>query len=528
MDVVVNVVEMPSGTVAIAGLPSASVPSITETLNQADVCTIRVPKHGTTEADSPVIVAPSDPSQAYEYQVVIDDVLEFQGPAIDDPEDSGDEGQSLTCNDPLWYLFQRILDGYDTTGIAKERLLDADFEDADLSAWDVDSGITATKDTDVKRTGLQSLKIVNATANTDKAVRQGFSVTTDTTPLLLVFFVWVQIEEFLGPAFESRGLFVAGFESSVLQDYDYHPIDIATLDEPHVNGWRPRIAHLVVPASSTWDIQVSYMAFQGTGRWDSGVNKAAEPSVTTAQLTGSITEEVDVADWVELVVAHVQDAALGKSNLGIGFVGGPVGTTITKRVLWAEEVQFDEAIREVSDRQDGFDYEIDAERNFHIYPGGQGEDKTATVTLYYENDPIYKARKNIASYTSHRVIPKTRSKFQGDGDGVTRDVGEYADASQLGGLILQEVQAAPPRTLPAGLEPLARSSVQTKPRPFRQIVATLKNTATFDIGAVRKGDHVTVVINNGRTQVNAPFRCVSRTLHPYSLSAEVTLNEEVE
>jgi hypothetical protein len=265
----------------------------------------------------------------------------------------------------------------------------------------------------------------------------------------------------------------------------------------------------------------------GTGSilWDA-VQVVAMESVSTAQITGSATDEVDIADIVGLLVSHAQRADVGKSNVNIGYASAPTGKTAVKHYQYADHVQFDEAVREFVDRDDVGDSSVvyaavangtSGTRTFTLHTPRKGSDLSGSVTLEFPG--------NIADYRYQRdgSTVVTRATILGEGDGPDREEGEYSDASAIGGLTLQDVRSSPPKTQINSLVPLATDVVNNWREPADVIQVTVVTDPDL-IDTVDVGDVVQVEIADGYVTISDTYRIVEWQLTCASDVLDLTLN----
>jgi hypothetical protein len=119
----------------------------------------------------------------------------------------------------------------------------------------------------------------------------------------------------------------------------------------------------------------------------------------------------------------------------------------------------------------------------------------------------------------------TRETVTGDGSGVARAEGEYADASQIGGTILQEVRQAPPETQINSLLPIATEQVNKRGTPPLLLELDVLPSANL-IHTLKVGDWITAVVNDGYIQVSGKHRIVKIRLNCRNNVLTVFVNED--
>jgi hypothetical protein len=497
---------------------SAIPETITRTLNEPDQAAMSWPKHAYPASALPVLGGPSAsiPSGAAEVQIFRDTTLQFWGPilSVDTAGDNGAVTADLAGVD--WYLLRRFVDG------ARTNLVTNPSFESGTSGWSA-TNCTAAATADTKILGTSSARLSSPTA-ADAFLGQSFSVTGTAIGTLLTAVGYFLIESITGQALESRGLYIEGHQAGIVRDNDYYPIDSAT----PAQLWTRAEITIWVPPNETWTINVRLYAPPGSILWDA-VQVVAMESVSTAAITLDPFDEVDVADIFALLVAHVQNAAVGKSNVNIGYTATPSGVTAVKHYQYADHVQFDEALHEFIDRDDFGDYSIvyaatangtSGTRTFTLHNPQLGSDLSGATTLSFPG--------NIANYRYQRdgssVV--TRATVLGEGDGPDREEGEYADASQIGGLILQEVRSAPQQTQINSLLPQATDIVNPLREPVDvleiQLVPSPDLVNTIDVG-----DIVALDIADGYVTKAGDYRIVQWELECRTDVLNLTLNKVV-
>lgn len=498
---------------------SAIPDTITRTLNEPDKATMAWPKHAYAASALPVLGGPSAsiPSGAAEVQIFRDTTLEFWGPivSVDASADDGAVTADLVGVD--WYLLRRFIDGARTN-----LLTNPSFEGGSTAGWTA-ANVTASSTTTTKVLGDYSVQLSSPTAS-DAHLHQTFSVTGTAIGTLLTCVGYFLLESVTGAAIESRGLYIEGSQASVVRDSDFYAIDDAT----PVEQWTRAEITIWVPPSETWDIDVRCYCPPGVIRWDA-LQVVAMESVSTAAITGNPYDEVEISDIFALLVAHVQNAAVGKSNVNVAYAGATTGVTAVKHYQYADHIQFDEAIHEFIDRDDTADISVvyvaaangtSGTRTYTLHAPQKGTDRTGTVTLTYPG--------NIASYRYQRdgssVV--TRATVLGEGDGPDREEGEYADASQVGGLTLQDVKAAPQRTQINSLLPQATDIVRQLREPVDVLEVALVPSPDL-VNTLATGDTVTLNLADGYVAKSGAYRIVQTVLECRTDKLTLTLNKVV-
>lgn len=461
-----------SGTIATA-IPLSNVQSITRTHNQPREAIVTFPKSAYTRDQVHVFAKDDGTGDLHEIQLIRNGVVRFWGPAVEAEAGSGDGAVTLHCRDPLWYLLRRFLDAQRTN-----LLTNPSFETGTATGWTDVGALTSTVTTDDAVRGIYSLRLASSTDLGDIFEEQTISVEGTGVGTLVTIVAYFHIESITGHALDRRGLYVEGRLSGVFQTNDYYPIDEAT----PTDDWIRATCKIEVPPFTTWDLNIRFYSPPGSILWDDG-QAVAMQSISTASLTGSLHERVDVAAIVELLMGFIQNPTFGKSDLNIGLDNPTIGIKQAKHIQWAQHISWFDQMSEWLNRDDTMDYALrntDAtHRDLVLYPGHQGTDRRGDFTIKFIARSDHAAYPgNVVSYKFTEdgggTVTDDTELEQDTGDGPDREEGHYADASLIGGLILQSVNSAPTNAEPASLNPIARDVVNRNRRPAQLFVFTLK------------------------------------------------------
>jgi hypothetical protein len=482
-------------------------------LNEPDQAEFSFPRNAYTYSQIPVL---GTASGVREVQFYRDDDLLFWGPVISADTNAADGQVSCSAAGVDWYLNRRAIDG------ARDNALTNPQFESGLTGWTAVGSFVATTSTTTKVLGSTSLKLQNSDGGEDSYLYQTAVADAGGVGDLYTLSGWYFVESGVtgenDGALGSRGIYMAAYDEALaLQDYDYIPIDLAS---PR-NVWTRGELTLRVPANRTWLLNVRLYAPKGVVYYDA-LQLVRMESVSTASLTDSTTAEVDITRIVRMLVSHAQSSDVGKSDVNIGYSGSTTGQTSTKHYQYADHVQFDQALAEFIERDDVGDYSIaytPTTRSLTLHTPRKGTDRSGSVTLTYGS--------NISAY---RIVRDgagtiTRATVLGDGDGPDREEGEYADASDVGGLILQDVRSAPSKTNINALLPIARDVVAKNGTVPTIVECDILPSANL-IHTLKTGDIVAVVISDGWVSINGDYRIVQWSLDCQTSVLTVTLNEE--
>lgn len=447
-------------------LPLATCESVTRTKNQPREAVISFPAYAYTRDDVHVFTDDTGTGELHEIQVIRGDRVLFWGPAISAEIDNESGHVVLQCRDVMWYFMRRFLDAQRTN-----ELTNPSFETGDTTGWTDEGAVTSSISSDAVR-GTHSLQLESSTDLGDIWEQQTVTITGTGIGTLVTFVFYFKIVGSLtGHAKDRRGLYVEARESGNLKTNNFYPIDEAT----PTGEWIRASTTIPVPANTTWDLQVRLYSPPGTIRWDDG-QAVAMQSISTASLTGNTYERVDVAQIVGLIHSFVQNTAFGKSDLNVDLENPDTGVLQVKHIQWADHISWPDQMSEWLDRDDAFDISIRAEigppaRTLVVHVPEQGTDRRGVTAIAFPGN----AGKFHLTEDGGGTVTDATVLDTDTGDGPDREEGHYADPSLIDGLVLQDVESAPTKTEPAGLDPIARDTVKKSRRPAVLIEFTLTN-----------------------------------------------------
>lgn len=477
-------------------LANAEPDSITWTLNQPDEFAFHFPKNAYANTDVPAI---GTGAGVKEVQIFRNSDLRAWGPVLQRQASGGDGAVQCTGAGVDWYLNRRFVDG-----LIPNLVTNPDFESG-ATGWTANN-VTFTQPTNNFVTGSKSAKLVSTSAWADTQIHQnGIVAGPNGVGVLVTASAWFFIETFTAAAFGNLGLYIEGGPTGSANTINnYFPIDNAT----RRGEWQKTLGvTLWVPPGETWDINVRLYGPQGTIYWDD-VKLVAMDSVGTANITGSVNTPTDIANIMQMLVGHVQRTSAGKSWLNIGTHTETTGVTMTKHYQFVDHVQFDQAVKEFMDRDDGADYSMDytpTTRTWHSYANKRGTDRSGAVTLKYDVASPSTSNCTTYGFSDDAGGCITRQTVLGEDNGPEREQGEASDATNVGGVILQDVRQAPQNSKTASLQPLADERISR----FSAVPVTIDMDLQGDSGLIPTlgcGDLVTVVIADGFVAVNGVYR----------------------
>lgn len=498
-DYTVKIVEQ-DGTEVVASLANVNVGPITETLNDTAQASFTFPKASGDAASVDLLDR--------EAQIFRDGTILHWGPMISGVAESGQADVPVAVPDCSWYFSRRQI-----SDARPNAVTNASFENG-LTGWTA-NGVTATQDSTRRALGSYALKLVQASAGVDTFAYQQVAVTGTSIGTLYTLAGWVYVQNtgWVGPAYESRGLFVSGIEASVVRITGNAEIDDATPRD----RWVRLETTIWVPPNETWTLEVRCYAPGGTVWWD------ALQLVAMDSLSHYATDMGTIAGNI---VDFIQNPAHGWDDLNITTSDAVTGVLLDRHYQYADHTDATAALAEFEPM--GLDWWIAITTTTRVFTTAypRGTDRTGTVS-WTMRDPVSNPTGTLSWYrlTRDGSQTETRETILGDGDGPDREEGYAADALDLGGLVLGGVHnarsGAPIDALQAEAEDrLADSKGLVQVLEVKGIPGD-----TTQISTVKVGDTVTVTITDGWTSITDGWRVVSKTIDPALDTASFVLNE---
>jgi hypothetical protein len=460
----------------ISDMPLAEPDTVTWTLNQPDAATFHFPKGAYGFADVGSLNG--------EVQIFRNGDLLTWGPVVGTSA-NGSKGQ-VDCSvvGCEWYLNRRFLDAP-----IVNHLSNGDFESG-TSAWSANGGVSFSIDGGNYETGANSAQLTASGGG--GYIEQSATFAPNGVGALITCSAWFFIDSFTAPANGlSFGLFAeAGPGGVTTNNY--------AINSASPQGiWTKASTTVWIPPGLTWTVTVRLYCPVGGIHWDD-VKLVAMGSI------GSNGVATDIEELIRAMIIHVQDAAQGKSNVNIGMNSTPTGVLMPKQWQFVDHVQFDQALLEFVQRDDGIDYSLDltpTSRTFHQYAAKRGSDLTGLITLEYNVDP--EATPNCTDYrfTQDAGTCVTRQIVLGSDNGPAREQGEAVDTSHIGGTILQDVHQASQDAEVSSLQPIAQELLARYSIVPELIEMDVVGAAGF-VPSIHCGDLVNVLINDGWTQIS--------------------------
>lgn len=409
----------------------------------------------------------------------------------------------VQCAGLLWYFSRRFIGP-----LVRESLLtNPHFEDG-LVGWSA-VGATATSDTEHKLSGLRSAKLVSSSAGADNYLGQTYpgwqSDAIHGTTFTLVGWFRVDDNGWVGPALDSRGLYLERRSGSTVTDRVFAEIS----DDTPRGSWQRLDLQMYMPVNRTEDLEVRLYSPGGTIRWD---------KVFFTWIASFTYLNYDLGEIVAELVRHLQDA-WDKSDLNIAVDVPLTGIRGDRSWPFAEHHRCLEVLQEFAEA--GY-------LDFDIVWNAAGTTRTFTGYAPRKGVPRPHRAMTTAQMTGFTLRTDGRAAtsaltVQGEGHDIDREEGQAVDRSVFGGLILEDIESAPPGTLVTDLDALAAEKIRTRLRPEVLEVTTAEALWPL-IGEVSVGDTLPVTIDHGWAQTAGDWRITEMGLDPPTDAVSLSLN----
>jgi hypothetical protein len=411
----------------------------------------------------------------------------------------------VTCSDLGWYLTKRALDKLPTNLISNP-----DFESG-LTSWSTHGAATAAAETDLVRLGTTAARLTNSIAGDDGYIAYNLAGLAAGSVIGrgLALVGWFFLESFTAGALGNRGLYIEGNAGGVFQ--------VATqvdIDEFTVKGeWQRFRTTIVIPTSTTWDIEVRLYSPQGSIVWD---------AVELVDMESVGGFNLDIATLAQDIVIFVQAATSDKDDLNIGTAGAATGIVIASK-FWqiADHVMADRALDEFVQRDNGIDWSIETSATTRTFTTWhpKGTDRTGSITLSLGS--------NVAhyDYDEDGTQVMTDVTILGESTEADRELGHARDTSHFGGRVLQGIYPCTPGATINELDPQAQERLNRSKRMVRLPQPVTVQASGDLVGTLAVGDKVACSIADGWVEVTTPFRIVGIRHTPKNETLTLTLNE---
>jgi len=230
----------------------------------------------------------------------------------------------------------------------------------------------------------------------------------------------------------------------VLPDRDWNTASVTR--ETVRGGWNTIEARCFIPPEGA-RVRWGFWNATAGNRY---VDDARPLKNDTVGIPSTATEaERDLTRHFSAIINHA-NLGRGKSTTGLKpVVLAPVGTSEPMGIRHLEHTQILDVLKGYTDREDGFDWWVDPRtRRIYVAPR-RGVDHDGLV-LHEWNVKSGGWTHDESERSSSVVVP-------GEGDEITRAEGGAADASAIGGQLLDHFHRPPNGTPLASLDPIARA-----------------------------------------------------------------------
>lgn len=344
--------------------------------------------------------------------------------------DGGTDVCEFECRGLQWYLDRRFIGDAERHDYLDGR---GDFETALAFAdWTI-VGTTATRDNGHPTTGGWAAKLVQAAAGTDTYIALTVSITAPSVGAWMTVAGWFFAEAagWVGEAAGKRGLFIGRKVAGNIVEFDFAELNTGQDEGVPLGERQRRKVGIQIPPNATEDIEIRLYSPGGTVWWD---------TVRLVAMDSLSFPDTDQATIGDAIVAHLQDAAYGKSDLLIGRDAPATGRKRTIHYQHAEHANGGRALSEFAELDDGYDSSI------VIDPDSR------TWTVHYPRKGTVRAAVAWSELVRVRWVPVEGEQaassivMMGDSDGPDREEGAYIDPLAYGGVTLEEVLSAEPST----------------------------------------------------------------------------------
>lgn len=429
------------------------------------------------------------------------------------------ETVKVSCYSLEWYLFRRFFGP-----IVDHFLENGNFDDpVPLAHWSA-TNCTATKVTAPLILGPNAVKLTTPNANTDSYLSQRITITAggaiggEPTVYFPKAWYWLDPNGFQGPALNERGLFAILYDEGGAEVA--RTVHGGLISNSHGRGTWQRLEltnGLQILAGRTWTIEMRLYCPGGTIYWGAA-DITVEESVATPGWPGG----GDVNDLISNVITYAQDSARLKSPLSFAYSGAATGKVVERAYqffdnanIWSSLLEWPTA--EVADI--GITWDANGRvRTFNTWPGQRGSVKPAW--------PIASGRNIVGGSLNVRGSDSTTSEriLSSQPTGPNRETGVSIDTSQLGGLILEQVDSVGKEIEVAGLQDIADKHVARFRSTTRIPAYTIAAEGFID--NVDVGDTVPVILNHGWLQEQDLRRIISLAWEPGEDVLTVEVNDE--
>lgn len=434
---------------------------------------------------------------------------------------------TFRCADLLWYFHKRFVGKASRTNYALDPNFEADVGDPLYLAWAVNGTVTFTRDGDRYKLHGRSAKVVSASAGEDWFIYEdilGFTATG--VGDLLTVSGWFFIEDdgsFVGPAIGQRGITLVAYDAGIPTQEPPAVIDIdgAIGGKTPRGSWQFGRATMWLPPDAVRDLQLRCYAIGGTIRYGA-IQMVRMESLSSVSSATDFT--MDQAKLMELLVQHAQDTGLGKDDVNIDTDCPEVGVRIERHYQYVDHANILRALQEFP-AMSGPDFWID----WAVPAPGSPWVRTfrTAIPRGTARSLAYKIGPGFAWTRSFRHLDDGDAGISsitllGFGDGPDREEYGIIDTSGTGGLIVEEIVAAPVSTDIDALAGVAETEFAARSMP--DVWGTVVHRPDW-IGVLNPGDTIHMDYDNPADDTyQSTVRIVQVTLDTEHLNLQLVVN----
>lgn len=482
--------------------------------------------HGAAEFSLPVLAA--DPAlvkaPGNEVEVWHGNSVVFAGPMVRARADRGTV--HVQCADPSWYFGRRYIGKADRTNY----LANPEFQDSPPGTFPVSWGtgaVTAEVVSSPRILGTQAVRLSQASVDVDTHVHQQvWWNSTGTLGLYVTFVAHFFIEQWIGSAFEERGLFIEVRDATVGNGTSTNPegrwthYEYLRINEETPRGvWvRGEVGIHLPPQVTRYSVDARLYAIGGAVVWD------ATSLTVMESLSYYNTDQATIA---QAIVVHLQNPSFDKSTLLLNADTPATGVLRSIHHQHADHVSGLDALNGLVGLRDGLEWDVhcdSATRTFRTHYPRKQNDRSETV--HFSVGP--NADASFGTVVDFQVEVDGEETANvivvlGEQEGPDREEGGAKDTTSLGGLTLEKVVFPPAGANIDRLDAIAAASLERYKRPVT--VTSVTVYAPHLIDSLQTGDVVSVTIDHGWVQLSGRYRVVAISVDPANETMELTLND---
>lgn len=444
---------------------------------------------------------------ADEIQVAYDGIVQFWGPVLAVDEASDSAGVQVSAVGADWYLSRRLVHAQQPW--SRNWVKNPEF-DQGLANWSPSGSVTVDP---LHESGTQSLRI------DDGAIRQNVSIDLQ-GQVTAVLAVRVRLDDVTVPTDVGASLTMTASPSHV---GDTHRVTV--LEDP--GGDDPVGQWLTLLVSASWTQTRPVPTSVRLDVWSTGGIAYVDSVAVTLSPTEWLRNIVDRnrparrPRRVDLNTALTEIITASADGLGLAVTGSPTGVMIEDDWSDRPDIRAVEVLRVLSDREDGIEPCVELSPTHRVMTGHHPHRGTeldaGDVTLRTTEGPVPGRLGMCAVMRRSRSADAARTEMNYiDESGVW---GSYRDVGGFGGVLLQDIAAAPIGTPVSDLPGKARDALRSSDGSVEALAVT---TEAWAILGAPWGTRVRAT--EPTLAVDAVYRVETRRITPHTGTVDLTLN----